>query len=77
VSFGANIHSGIEESPQQTSIAEQNAQQFVVIDVDVVKTRCVEKIVAVYEDGDQPAMSQLPRDIVGWIEVMHENRNSK
>jgi hypothetical protein len=37
-----------------------------------VKTRRVEKIITVDKNCHPPAMSQLPGNVVGWIEVVHK-----
>ncbi len=61
LAFGAGIDAGVEERAQKPAVAEKDAQQLVVIDIDVMKARGVEQIVAVNENGDTSAMPKLPR----------------
>src|SRR5215213_11453545 len=60
LSLGAHVYARVEEGPQQTSIAQQHTEQFVVVDVDIVKTGGMEKIITVYEYCYSTAMTQLP-----------------
>jgi hypothetical protein len=60
LTFGSYIDSGVEECSQQPAVTEKDSQKFVVINIDVVESRCVKKIIAIYENCDSPAMSQLP-----------------
>jgi hypothetical protein len=57
LAFGAYVDAGVEEGPQQASITQQNTEQFVVVDVDVVKACGMKKIVTVYENCDSSAMT--------------------
>ena len=56
----SGVDARVEESAKQSSITEQNLQQFVVIDVYVVEARGMEEIIAINEDGDSSAMPELP-----------------
>ena len=58
--FRADIDTRVEEGPQQPAIAQKHAQQFVVVNVDVVKPRSVEKIITVDKNCDPSAMTKLP-----------------
>jgi hypothetical protein len=58
--FGADIDARVEESPEQPPITQQDPQKLVVVDVDVVKPRCMEKIVTVDKNCDPSPVSELP-----------------
>src|SRR5205085_7242288 len=72
LTFGADVDTRVEKSPQQPSIAQKHAQQFVVVDIDIMKPRRVEKIVTVDKNCDPSAMTELPGNIIGRIEIMHK-----
>ena len=69
LAFSTYINACIEESSEQTSIAEQHTQKLIVIDVNIVKACCVKKIVPVNKYRHPAAMSELPRNIIRRIEV--------
>src|ERR1700687_4306222 len=71
LSFRSHVDTGIKECSQQTSVAQQHTQQFIVVNVDVVKARCMKKIVTVDENRDSAAMAQLPGNVVGRIKIIH------
>src|SRR5687768_7192249 len=55
------VDSRIKERAEEPAIPHQDAEQLVVIDVYVMKTRRVEEVVTIDEDGDTAAMAELPR----------------
>ena len=57
---GACVDAGVEEGAQKASVAEKDAEQLVVIDIDRVKACRVEKIVTVDKNGDPAPMSEFP-----------------
>jgi len=60
LAFRTRVYPCIKERAKQPSIAEQQPQELVVIDIDIMKTGRVEKVVAVDKDGYPPAMAKLP-----------------
>src|SRR5215813_244652 len=71
LALGPYINTSVKEGPQQATITQQNPQKLVVIDVDIMKASCVKKVIAVNENRYSATMSQLPGNIVSWIEVIH------
>jgi hypothetical protein len=55
--FRADVDTRVKEGPQQSPITQQHAKQFVVVDVDVVETSGMEKIITVYENCDSSSMT--------------------
>jgi hypothetical protein len=55
--FGADVDARVKEGPQQSPITQQHTKQFVVVDVDIVETSGMEKIITVYENCDSSAMT--------------------
>jgi hypothetical protein len=58
--LGTGVNAGVEEGAEQSSIAEQDPEKLVVIDVDGVKARRVEEIVAVDENRYATTVSEFP-----------------
>jgi hypothetical protein len=57
LTFRADIDARVKESPQQPPVAQKDSQQLVVVDVDVVETSCMKKIVTVDKNCDPAAMT--------------------
>jgi hypothetical protein len=60
LAFSTCVNAGIEKRPQQPAVAQQNAEQLVVIYVDRVEARGVEKIISVNKDRNATTMSKFP-----------------
>jgi len=58
--FCADVYAGVEEGAQKPTVAEQDPEQFIVINIYRVKPGRVKKIVSVNKDGYASAMSELP-----------------
>src|SRR6266568_4133018 len=71
LSLGAGINAGVKESAKQSAVTQECSQQFIVINVDVMKSRRVKKIVTVDKDCHFAAMTELQRNIVFVIKVVH------
>jgi hypothetical protein len=54
------IDAGIKESAEQPAVAQQKAEELIVVNVYRVKPCSVEEIVSVDKNGNAPAMSKLP-----------------
>jgi hypothetical protein len=64
-----DVNAGVKEGTQQSAVAEQNAEQLVVINVDVMKPGCVKQIVSVNENGYTATMPKLPGRACSRIEL--------
>jgi hypothetical protein len=58
--LGSGIDARVKKGAQKSAVAEKHAQKFVVIDINVMKTRRVKKIIAVDKNCYATAMSELP-----------------
>jgi hypothetical protein len=76
LTFSSRIHSRVKERTKQPPIAEQDPQKLVVIDVDRVKARRMEKVVAVDENGDTSPVSKLPGRTGGRLKLHGETSST-
>jgi hypothetical protein len=61
LTLGPGIYTRIEKCPKQASIAQQYAQQLIVINIYIVKPSGVKEIVPIDKNRDTPSMAELPR----------------
>jgi len=71
LTLSSRVNAGIKESSKQTTIAQQHPQQFVVVNIYIVKSRRVKQIVSVNKYCHFSAMAELQRDIVRRVKVVH------
>jgi hypothetical protein len=60
LSFCADIDAGVEKSPEQSPVSQQNSQEFVVVDIDIVEPSGVKQIVTIDKNRHSATVSELP-----------------
>ena len=69
LTFGTDIHASVKERAKKAAVSEQDAEQLVVINIDVMKPGRVEKIVAVNKYGNPASVAEFPRRACGRLEL--------
>jgi hypothetical protein len=69
LAFRARVNSGVKKSAKQATVAQKNAQKFIIINIYIVKPRRVKKIIAVNKNCHATAMPKLPRRISGRVKL--------
>jgi hypothetical protein len=60
LSFCADVDARVEKRPQQPTVSQQHAQEFIVVDIDVVEARGMKQVIPVNENCHSAAVAELP-----------------